>query len=199
MTRQTRSITPGPDHTSYAVDITSTLAFGVDLNTLEHGKNQLQQHIQRVFTMLNFRIFFPIPYWRWVRLPTDRRLARSLAALNRAVAGFIEQARARMALRPELFDEPENFPEAMLAAQRADGTFTDEEIVGNTFTLLIAGEDTTAHTMAWTGWYLAQNPTSRRAEHRRRAMCSGMSRCLAITRSSRGSPTARRCCVSRCA
>ena len=86
--------------TSYAVDITSTLAFGIDLNTLEHGKNELQQHIQRVFTMLNFRLFFPIPYWRWVRLPADRRLERSLSEINRAVAGFIAQARERMSERP---------------------------------------------------------------------------------------------------
>ena len=119
--------------TSYAVDVTSTLAFGNDLNTLEHGKNELQQHIQRVFTMLNFRLFFPIPYWRWVRLPPTG--AGALAErINRAVAGFIEQARERMSERPELFEEPENFLEAMLAAQREDGTFTDEEIIGNVFT-----------------------------------------------------------------
>ena len=35
----------------------------------------------------------------------------------------------------------------MLAAQREDGTFTDKEIIGNVFTLLVAGEDTTAHTL----------------------------------------------------
>jgi cytochrome P450 len=146
--------------TSYAVDITSTLAFGIDLNTLEHGKNELQQHIQRVFTMLNFRLFFPIPYWRWLRLPADRRLERSLTEINRAVTGFIAQARARMSERPGLFEEPENFLEALLAAQREDGTFTDEEIIGNVFTLLVAGEDTTAHTLAWTSWFLAQHPNA---------------------------------------
>jgi hypothetical protein len=73
------------------------------------------------------------------------------------VAGFIEQARKRMSERPELSEEPENFLEAMLAAQREDGTFTDEEIIGNVFTLLVAGEDTTAHTLAWTSWFLAQH------------------------------------------
>jgi cytochrome P450 len=155
--RDGRSIDLTREFTSYAVDVTSTLAFGHDLNTLERGQNELQHHIQRVFSVLNFRIFFPVPYWRWFRLPPDRRLERSLAELNRAVAGFIEQARTRMRERPELFEAPENFLEAMLAAQREDGAFTDEEIVGNTFTLLIAGEDTTAHTMAWTSWYLAQH------------------------------------------
>lgn len=143
--------------TSYAVDITSTLAFGHELNTLERGENELQRHIEQVFNVLNFRIFCPIPYWRWFRLGPDRRLERSLVALNRAVTGFIEQARARMSEQPELFGAPENFLEAMLAAQREDGTFTDQEIIGNTFTLLVAGEDTTAHTMAWTSWFLAQH------------------------------------------
>ena len=57
--------------------------------------------------------------------------------------------------RPELREEPENFLESMLAAQELDGTFTDDKIIGNTFTLLLAGEDTTAHTMAWTVWLLA--------------------------------------------
>jgi len=155
--RAGRSIDLTDEFTSYAVDITSTLAFGHDLNTLERADGELQRHIQLAFKMLNFRLFFPVAYWRWLRLPADRRLARSLVTLNRAVAGFIEQARARMRERPELLEEPENFLEAMLAAQAQDGSFTDEEIVGNTFTLLIAGEDTTAHTMAWTSWFVAQH------------------------------------------
>ena len=63
-----------------------------------------------------------------------------------------------MAEQPQLREAPENFLESMLAAQEADGVFTDEEIIGNTFTLLLAGEDTTAHTMAWTIWLLASRP-----------------------------------------
>jgi cytochrome P450 len=143
--------------TAYAADITMTLAFGKDLNTLQHGDGELQRHIQRTFNMLNFRIFFPLAYWRWIQLPPDRRLNRSVSYLRTAVLGFIEEARARLSARPERLEEPENFLEAMLAAQQADSTFTDEEILGNVFTLLLAGEDTTAHTMAWTCWYLAQD------------------------------------------
>jgi cytochrome P450 len=75
--------------------------------------------------------------------------------LRRAAIGFIEQARARMEARPELRDQPENFLESMLAAEE---NFSTEEIVGNTFTLLLAGEDTTAQTMAWTLWQLATRP-----------------------------------------
>ncbi|HEY5261571.1 MAG TPA: cytochrome P450 [Solirubrobacteraceae bacterium] len=144
--------------TSYAVDITSALAFGHDLNTLERRDNELQRHIQRAFNMLGRRVLFPIPYWRWIQLPADRALKRSLVELRRAVVAFIEQARAELRERPELLQAPENFLQAMLAAQQTEDGFTDEEIIGNTFALLIAGEDTTAHSMAWTIWFLAQNP-----------------------------------------
>jgi cytochrome P450 len=148
--------------TSYAVDITSALAFGHDLNTLERGENEMQTDIQRIMQMTARRLSMPIPYWRWVKLPADRALDRSVAEVYRAVEGFIEQARARMRERPELFDAPENFLEAMLAAQREDGTFTDEEIVGNVQTLLVAGEDTTAHTLAWTIWLICSRPDVQR-------------------------------------
>lgn len=144
--------------TSYTVDITSALAFGHDLNTLERRDNELQAHIQTVFQMIGRRVAAPVPYWRWLALPADRALQRSLAEIRAAVQGFIESARQRMAARPELREAPENFLEGMLAAQEADGTFSDEEIIANTITLLNAGEDTTAHTMAWTIWFVASRP-----------------------------------------
>ena len=111
-----------------------------------------------MFQINGRRLSTPVPYWHWIRLPADRAAERSLKAIRRALERFIEQARMRMAERPKLREEPENFLESMLAAQEADGAFTDDEIIGNTFTLLLAGEDTTAHTMAWTIWLLASRP-----------------------------------------
>lgn len=143
--------------TSFAVDVTSALAFGHDLNTLERGEVELQRHIQLAFKMLAHRALFPFPYWRWFELPADRAMKRSVVELRSAVAGFIERARAEMRQRPQLCEEPENFLQGMLAAQQSEGRFTDDEIIGNVFTLLLAGEDTTAHTLAWTIWFLAQH------------------------------------------
>ncbi len=144
--------------TSFTVDVTSALAFGHDLNTLQRGDGELQRHIQRVFETSGRRLVKPVPYWRWIRLPADRAFDRSLMEIRRAVEGFIAQARERMAARPQLREEPENFLESMLAAQELDDRFSDDEIIGNTFTLLLAGEDTTAHTMAWTIWSLGSRP-----------------------------------------
>jgi cytochrome P450 len=148
----------GDDLSSYTVDVISALAFGYDLNTLERGEAGLQRHIQCVLTRTARRLTAPYPYWRRFKLPADRALDRSMAEVYRAVEGFIASARGRLAEQPKRYEEPENLLEGMLAAQREDNSFTDEEIANNVITLLFAGEDTTSHTLAWTAWLLATNP-----------------------------------------
>jgi cytochrome P450 len=143
---------------SFTVDVTSALAFGHDLNTLERGDGGLQEHLHRVFHMTNRRLFISIPYWRYFKLPADRALDHSMVEIEKAISAFIAETRKRMAARPELRDQPENFLESMIAAQETEGAFSDEEIMGNVFTLLLAGEDTTSHSMAWTIWSLARRP-----------------------------------------
>jgi cytochrome P450/UDP:flavonoid glycosyltransferase YjiC (YdhE family) len=156
--RDGRSLAIADELTSYTVDITSALALGHDLNTLERRDNELQGHIQRVMQMTARRVGAPFPYWRYFRLPADRALDRSALEMSRAASNFIGQARARMDADPGRYEDPENLLEAMLAAQRTDGTFSEEDIVGNMVTILLAGEDTTANTLGWTIWLLASRP-----------------------------------------
>lgn len=143
---------------SYTVDITSELVFGQSLDTLAHGKTALQDHFEVVMTTVIRRLNAPYPYWRWFKLPADRAADRAAAGIEAAIAEYLDQARARVANAPELLEQPENMLDAMLAAQHHDGAFTDEQILGNIFVLLVAGEDTTAHTLGWTVWLLASRP-----------------------------------------
>lgn len=148
----------GAELESFTVDITSALVFGHDLNTLERRDNELQGHIKTVMEGIGRRMGAPVPYWRLVRLPADRAADESRAEVKRAIQNFIEHARTRMAENPELREKPENLLEGMLAAQETEGALTDEEIVGNSFNLLLGGEDSTSHTLAWTLWLLASRP-----------------------------------------
>jgi cytochrome P450 len=107
-----------------------------------------------------------------VRLPADRRLERSVAEVNRAIAGFIAQARARLATDPARRVQPPNLLEAMIVAADEGGSGVgDREVTGNVLTMLLAGEDTTANTLAWMIYLLHRHPAAlQRAQNEVRAL-----------------------------
>jgi cytochrome P450 len=148
----------------YSVDVTSGLAFGADVNTLESPEDPLQAHLDKVFPMLRRRINMPIPYWHWFKLPIDRAFDGHLAKVHGAVRDFIRAAQARMRADPGLRERPDNLIEAMLAAHDAGGDrLTEEELLGNVLTVLLAGEDTTANTLCWAIHLLFKHPHEWRA------------------------------------
>ena len=138
----------------YTVDVTASLAFGIDFNTLEQADNPLQEHLDKLFPMVLRRMFAPFPIWRYIKLPADHEFDRHLAAGHVAVRNFIHEARDRMAKDPALFDNPTNALEAMLAARDGTDQLSEADLIGNVFTMLLAGEDTTANTLAWTLYLL---------------------------------------------
>ncbi|MBP8310160.1 MAG: cytochrome P450 [Burkholderiaceae bacterium] len=134
----------------YTVDVTAGLAFGADINTLEQPGDAVQQHLDKIFPMLMRRINLPFPYWRYVRLPSDRAFERHLVEVHRAVRAFIGQARERMRLDVALREHPSNLIEALIAATDEAGTgLSEDDLAGNVLTVLLAGEDTTANTLGW--------------------------------------------------
>jgi cytochrome P450 len=142
------------DLVRFTVDATTALAFGEDPNTIEESGNVIQDHLAEVFPMMMKRINAPIPLWRYFKLPSDRKFDRSVDAIHRHVQLLIERSRARM---PEhSSDAPRNLLEAMLtAAGKPDSGITDAIIVANVITMLLAGEDTTAHSLAWTMYFIS--------------------------------------------
>ncbi len=142
----------------YTVDVTAGLAFGADVNTLD-APQPLQEHLDKLFPMMFRRINMPFPYWRYLRLPSDRVFDRHLAQVHAAVSGFVRAARQRLRDDPARRAHPNDLLEAMLAVRDADGdALSEEELVGNVLTVLLAGEDTTANTLAWAIWLLHRHP-----------------------------------------
>ena len=148
----------------YTIDVTASLAFGTDVNTLHQTHSTLQEDLDNVFPMLMRRMNSPFPLWRYVKLPPDYAFDRHVAAVHAAVGGFIQAARERIARNPALVGQPTNLLEAMLTARDADGRMLSEaEVAGNVFTILLAGEDTTANTLAWSLYLLHTHPEAWRA------------------------------------
>ncbi len=159
--RTRQSIDLQADLMRYTVDTIAGLAFGAEVNTLESGDNVIQQHLDKIFPALSRRALAPLPVWRWRRSAADRQLDTSVREVNAAVAEFVAQARERLTAEPDRRVHPRNLLEAMIvAADEPESGITDAHVSGNVVTMLLAGEDTTANTLAWTIHLLWRHPAA---------------------------------------
>ncbi len=143
----------------YTVDTIAGLAFGAQVNTLESDDDVIQQHLDRIFPALAHRILAPVPVWRYWRSRNVRELERSVLAVKAAVDRLVEEARAQLQAEPARREHPDNLLEAMIAAaDQPESGIDDAQVAGNVVTMLLAGEDTTANTIAWMLDLLWRNP-----------------------------------------
>jgi cytochrome P450 len=143
----------------FTVDAISGLAFGADINTLESDGEVIQQHLDQIFPAFRRRLFALLPTWRWLKTSSDRRLEQSVKVVNQSIAEFVAAARQRLVQSPDRRAAPANLLEALIvAADDVGSAATDAEISGNVMTMLLAGEDTTANTLAWMIYLLKRNP-----------------------------------------
>lgn len=144
----------------FTVDAIAGLAFGVDVNTLQSDDDVIQRHLDKIFPAIWRRAHAFVPYWQVVKLPRDRALDESMRVVNAAIRGFMAQARVRLQ-DPERRAAPQNLLEAMLvAADAPDSGMSDEDVAGNVFTMLLAGEDTTATSLSWMTEQLWRHPAA---------------------------------------
>lgn len=140
----------------FTVDVTASLAFGYPMNTIEQEGSAIQDHMAKVFPMIFKRINMPIPWYKLRRTKDDKEFDIAVTEMNRLVDEFIVSARQRLKEHPEYRENPPSAIEAILVAAEEDPEFTDADVRGNLLTLLMAGEDTTAHTLAWFIYLLTQ-------------------------------------------
>lgn len=98
----------------------------------------------------DFRRLLITPYW----LPTrrNRQAHRAIRELTEIIDRIIEQHRAANADSGDLLS-------LLIQAQDEDGSrMTTQQLRDEALTLFLAGHETTASTLSWTWWLLAQNP-----------------------------------------
>jgi cytochrome P450 len=145
----------------FSVDIIAGLAFGTDVNTIDGGEDVIQRHMDVILPAVARRSISLFPYWRYIKLPADRQLDRSVVALSGAIDELIAAARTRLNAEPARREHPANLLEAMIcAAEEGGGSVDDIAVAGNVTTMLLAGEDTTSNTLAWMLYLLKQNPAT---------------------------------------
>jgi cytochrome P450/nitrite reductase/ring-hydroxylating ferredoxin subunit len=143
----------------FTVDVTTLLVFGRDVDTIGRDDDAIQRRLGEVFPAFNRRLFAVLPTWRWIRMPADRRVDRAIAELRVWLRALLDETRARLAADPARAERPANFLESMLTARDAEGRpFSDDAVIANALTMLLAGEDTTAYTLAWAVHLLCDAP-----------------------------------------
>ena len=98
----------------------------------------------------NFRRAIFVPHW--LPTPTNLRVKREVAQIEKILYRIIGERRASGRDAGDLLS-------MLLCAQDEDGSrMTDRQLRDEAITLFLAGHETTASTLSWTWWLLAQNP-----------------------------------------
>ncbi len=95
----------------------------------------------------------------WVPTPGNIRAKLGIKRLERVIYRIIAERRASGHDTGDLLS-------ILLQAQDQDGShMNDRQLRDETITLFLAGHETTANTLSWTWWLLAQNPTVEKKFH----------------------------------
>ena len=163
----------------YTAEVTTRFTFGDDLPALDHGGEGLEPYLAQILPTINRRCQALVPYWHVFPLPADRAFARALAALRTVMAAALARGRARLAQNPPGATPPSTVLEALLVARDAEGrAWSDDEILSNLLTMLVAGEDTTAHTMSWMLHFMTDVPAVQQAMQQEADAVLGAARML---------------------
>lgn len=116
------------------------------------GRYDLARHYKRALEEIGDRehsITLPM----WVPTPSNVRLRFHKWHIDRYIRSAMAERRAEATARGDLLD-------ALLSAGAAHvkGGLSDQQILDELATLLIAGHETSALTMAWAFWFLAKHP-----------------------------------------
>lgn len=137
------------DMMQVTLDIVARTLFGADVTEQSHEIGESLLLALRSFGA-NFSRRIPLPSW----IPTsgNRKARAAVRGLNRVVRQIIDRRRHETEPRTDLLS-------LMLHARDEDGSqMTDEQLLDEVRTFLLAGHETTAITLSWTLFLLANHP-----------------------------------------
>ncbi|KAG8631122.1 hypothetical protein KVT40_000262 [Elsinoe batatas] len=146
------------DYTSRAtLDIIGTAGLGQDFGSIADPNNTLSQHYKTIFQPPRFARYLQmasvvLPGWFMRNIPLKRNYEIMAARkyIRETCQQLIDNKRAKMKRCRNDFD--------ILSVAMESGGFTDEELINQTMTFLVAGHETTSTAMLWTIYLLIQNP-----------------------------------------
>ncbi|KAK3070465.1 hypothetical protein LTR53_010421 [Teratosphaeriaceae sp. CCFEE 6253] len=139
------------------LDIIGVSGVGQDFEALKNPDNKLNNTYRSIFNpdrvgrILQLMGIF-LPFWFIKRLPVKRN-----TELNDASA-FIKQTCRDLIAKKRATMEKERTDVDIVSVALESGGFTDEELVNQMMTFLVAGHETTATAMIWAIYLLCKHP-----------------------------------------
>ena len=138
------------------LEIAAESLFGNDISEAE--AIEIREAVEVAGTQLqtrvsSFKMFIP----DWVPTPGNVRMNAGIRRLDEIVYGIIEQRRRQPT------DANDVLSLLLVASDGDDGAWTDRELRDEVVTLLLAGHETTALTLAWALFEVARHPDVDRA------------------------------------
>ena len=136
--------------TKITLQIVSMALFSVDIS---QETNQLGQAFRIALNYVYFRLNSPLALPTWVPTARNRDFRQAKQTLDRIVLEIISSRRQDPTTRYDLL--------AMLLAAQDESTgegMSDRQVLDEVITLINAGHETTATTLAWTWHLLGTNP-----------------------------------------
>ncbi|MFG1604711.1 cytochrome P450 [Actinoplanes sp. NPDC049265] len=140
----------------YTLEVIGGLTLGHDLDAVRRPhEDGLHQRLPVLASTLVRRAYSPLPYWRWFRLPADRRADAVVAETGALVAGRYADARRRMSAG----EAPTCYLDTLIKSSLDhDEPLTEPEAAAAVINMLVAGEDNTAAQATWAIHHLATHP-----------------------------------------
>ncbi|HZZ80855.1 MAG TPA: cytochrome P450 [Gemmataceae bacterium] len=130
------------------LDIAAKTLFGAEVGDQAHAIAEALEVAQGNF-LERFNSLLPLPMW--VPTPANLRMRRAVKRLNDVIYSIIQQRRQNPADRGDLLSL------LLQARDEDDGTgMNDKQLRDEAMTLFLAGHETTALTLSW-AWYLLAN------------------------------------------
>jgi cytochrome P450 len=144
------------DFNAVTNDVIGSTAFGQSFNSVSlPDRHPLVRHTAAVLEGIIYYILIPpsYKYWRWFPV------AKSIDFVRTFVSDVIRQ-RKDLIKEKGIDAAPQDILQNLVMAEDAEsGTrLNEEEVLSESLTLLVAGADTTSHTLSWTCYLLARNP-----------------------------------------
>lgn len=143
----------------YTLDTISSLVFAYDINTLNQKNDPLHGHLSAIFPGINARISSLFPLWKLIKNEKDKKLEAGITALIALLKKSMANTRKKITDNPILLEQPENLLQAMLAeCIKSNEHFSEDVVLSNAITFMLAGEDTTATALSWLSHLLSVHP-----------------------------------------